>query len=166
VEHAGEFAKAIINAVYLLDGNELFDLHSTIEHAQPNGTTLENVRGIVAGHAHAVFNGRIHIHRHAQKTLAELNNANLLLSRDAEVDTKPELEIYADDVRCAHGATVAEIEEEALYYLRSRGISRSQALVMLNFGFIQELVDKMPNQHLAQWLQPQLKSRFLEMEVK
>ncbi|MFQ3221263.1 MAG: Fe-S cluster assembly protein SufD, partial [Paraglaciecola sp.] len=104
--------------------------------------------------------------RDAQKTLAELHNRNLLLSRRGQINTKPELEIYADDVLCAHGATVAETEEETLYYLLSRGISRSQALVMLNFGFIQELVDQMPNQHLAQWLKPQLQSRFVEMEVK
>ncbi|WP_088332440.1 Fe-S cluster assembly protein SufD [Lacimicrobium sp. SS2-24] len=164
--HSGEHAKAKFNAVYLLGESEHFDLHSTIEHAVPNGTTEENARGIIGDKAKAVFNGRIHIHRDAQKTLAELNNRNLLLSRRGQINTKPELEIYADDVQCAHGATVAEIEEEALYCLRSRGISRSQALVMLNFGFIQELVNQMPNQALAQWLQPQLRDRFVEMEVK
>lgn len=164
--HSGEHAKAKFNAIYLLGESEHFDLHSTIEHAVPNGTTEENARGIVGDKAKAVFNGRIHIHRDAQKTLAQLNNRNLLLSRRGQINTKPELEIYADDVQCAHGATVAEIEEDTLYYLRSRGISRSQALVMLNFGFIQELVNQMPNQALAHWLQPQLKSRFVEMEVK
>jgi Fe-S cluster assembly protein SufD len=145
VNHCGEFSHAKLNAIYLLDGHELFDLHSTIEHTVPNGTTVENVSGIVADHARAVFNGRIHIHRNAQKTLAELNNRNLLLSRNAEINTKPELEIYADDVRCAHGATVAEIDKGALYYLQSRGISRGQAQVMLSFGFINELVDQMRN---------------------
>jgi Fe-S cluster assembly protein SufD len=164
--HNGEHAKAKFNAVYLLGEAENFDLHSTIEHVMPNGTTKENARGIVGDKAKAVFNGRIHIHRNAQKTLAELHNRNLLLSRRGQINTKPELEIYADDVLCAHGATVAETEEETLYYLLSRGISRSQALVMLNFGFIQELVEQMPNQHLAQWLKPQLHSRFVEMEVK
>ncbi|MCC5827171.1 Fe-S cluster assembly protein SufD [Alkalimonas sp.] len=164
--HNGEHAKAKLNAVYLLGESEHFDLHSTIEHAKPNGTTEENVRGIVGDKANAVFNGRIHIHRDAQKTLAELNNRNLLLSRRGQINTKPELEIYADDVQCAHGATVAEIEEEALYYLMSRGISRSKALVMLNYGFIQELINQMPNQQLAQWLEPQLRARFKEMEVR
>jgi Fe-S cluster assembly protein SufD len=164
--HNGEHANAKFNAVYLLGESEQFDLHSTIEHVVPNGTTEENARGIMGDKAKAVFNGRIHIHRDAQKTLAQLNNRNLLLSRRGQINTKPELEIYADDVQCAHGATVAETEEETLYYLRSRGISRSQALVMLNFGFIQELVNQMPNQQLAQWLKPQLKSRFVEMEVK
>jgi Fe-S cluster assembly protein SufD len=166
VIHAGEFAHAKMNAIYLLDGSELFDLHTTIEHAKPNGTTVENVRGIVADKAKAVFNGRIHIHRDAQKTLAELNNRNLLLSENAEINTKPELEIYADDVRCAHGATVAEIDKGALYYLQTRGISRSAAQVMLNFGFINELVDDMPNAALADWLRPLLRDRFARMDVK
>lgn len=163
VIHGGEYANARMDAVYLLDGKELFDLHTTIEHAKPNGTTEENVRGIAGGQSRAVFNGRIHIHRHAQKTLAELNNRNLLLNRGAEINTKPELEIYADDVRCAHGATVAETDKRALYYLQSRGISRAQAQIMLNFGFINELVDAMPNEALAQWLRPQLRARFAQM---
>ncbi|WP_102795813.1 Fe-S cluster assembly protein SufD [Bowmanella denitrificans] len=166
IEHAGEHAHAKFNAIYLLGSGETFDLHSCIEHAVPNGTTEENARGIVGDRAKAVFNGRIHIHRHAQKTLAELNNRNLLLSRRGQINTKPELEIYADDVKCAHGATVAEIEEKALYYLLSRGISRSQALIMLNFGFIQELINDMPNAALADWLQEQLKDKFSQMEVK
>ncbi|WP_404401049.1 Fe-S cluster assembly protein SufD [Idiomarina seosinensis] len=163
IEHAGEHAFAKFNNIYLLAPNEHFDLHSTIEHAQPNGTTEENARGIIGDKAKAVFNGRIHIHRHAQKTLAELNNRNLLLTRGAQVNTKPELEIYADDVQCAHGATVAEIDEEALYYLLTRGIDRQQALVMLNFGFVQELLFQMPNRALADWLQPILKQRFERM---
>ena len=129
----------------------------------PNGTTEENARGIIGDKAKAVFNGRIHIHRDAQKTLAELNNRNLLLSRGAQINTKPELEIYADDVQCAHGATVAEIDEEALYYLLTRGIDKQKALVMLNFGFVQEMVFDMPNEALAEWLQPILKQRFEDM---
>lgn len=166
IHHAGEHARAKFNNVYLLAENEHFDLHSTIEHAVPNGTTEENARGIVGDNAKAVFNGRIHIHRDAQKTLAELNNRNLLLSRRGQINTKPELEIYADDVQCAHGATVAEIDDTALYYMLSRGISRSDALVMLNFGFIQELVDQMPNAALKAWLAPKLRQRFIGMEVK
>lgn len=166
VNHKGEYANAKINAIYLLDGKEQFDLHSTIEHIAPNGTTEENVRGIVADQSRAIFNGRIHIHRNAQKTLAELNNRNLLLSDRAEINTKPELEIYADDVRCAHGATIAEIDKQALYYLQSRGIAAKEAQIMLNFGFINELVDEMPNDALAEWLRPQLQQRFAAMEIR
>lgn len=165
VVHGGEYADAKVNAIYLLDKTELFDLHSNIEHAMPNGTTTENVRGIVADRSRAVFNGRIHIHRDAQKTLAELNNRNLLLSDKAEIDTKPELEIYADDVKCAHGATVAQIDKTALYYLQTRGVDPEQGKVMLNFAFINELVEQMPDQALAEWLQPQLRARFAAMQV-
>ena len=101
-----------------------------------------------------------------RKTLAELNNRNLLLSTTGEIYTKPELEIYADDVRCAHGATVAEIDKQSLYYMQSRGMSRNQAQVMLSFGFINELVDQMPNQILAEWLRPQLRTRFSQMHLR
>ncbi|WP_113906030.1 Fe-S cluster assembly protein SufD [Aliidiomarina celeris] len=166
LNHVGEHAYAKMNAVYLLAPKEHFDLHTSIEHMVPNGTTEENARGIVGDKARAVFNGRIHIHRDAQKTLAELNNRNLLLSRGGHIATKPELEIYADDVQCAHGATVAEIAEKELYYLQTRGIPRSQALVMLNFGFIQELVNQMPNKAISEWLAPQLRERFTAMEQK
>ena len=165
VEHAGEHALATMNAIYLLDGEEHFDLHTTIEHAVAHGTTEENVRGIVADRAQAVFNGRIHIHRDAQKTLAELNNRNLLLSRRAEINTKPELEIYADDVRCAHGATVAEIDDAALYYLTSRGINKAEAMVMLNFGFVNELVEQMPDEPIAALMRKQLRQRFSTMQA-
>ena len=82
------------------------------------------------------------------------------------MNTKPELEIYADDVKCAHGATVAEIDKRALYYLQSRGVDRAQAQVMLNFGFINELVDAMPNAALAEWLRPQLRARFAGMNAQ
>lgn len=161
--HQGEFADAKLNAIYLINGEEQFDLHSTIEHEVPNCTSLENVRGIAGGQGKATFNGRIHIHRDAQKTLAELNNRNLLLTDTAQINTKPELEIYADDVRCAHGATVAELDQDALYYLMSRGVSKDKALVMLNFGFINALVDEMPNEALSEWLRPILQKRFAEM---
>ncbi|GAB2199443.1 Fe-S cluster assembly protein SufD [Sessilibacter sp. MAH4] len=160
INHAGEHALATQNAIYLLADKELFDLHSNVEHMQPHGTTEENVRGIIGDSAKAVFNGRIHIHRYAQKTLAELNNRNLLLTPKAEINTKPELEIYADDVKCAHGATVAELDNKALYYLRSRGVSEQDARIMLNFGFINELIEQMPAQPLCEWLQGELRTRF------
>jgi len=166
VLHRGNNADAKLNAIYLLDGDEKFDLHTCIEHEISHCTTEENIRGIVADCAKATFNGRIHIHRDAQKSLAELNNKNLLLSDNAQINTKPELEIYADDVRCAHGATVAELDSSALYYLTSRGVSKTKALVMLNFGFINALVDEMPNGALAQWLRPQLQDRFANMNME
>lgn len=164
VVHRAQHAHAKMNCIYLLAPKEHFDLHSNIEHAKPNGTTEQNARGIMGDRSRAVFSGKIHIHPHAQKTLAELHNRNLLLSRGAQISTTPALEIYADDVQCAHGATVAEISEDDLYYLQTRGISKQKALVMLNFGFIQELVDEMPNKALAEWLTPILRNRFQVME--
>jgi len=164
--HSGEHSHAKLNVIYLLDGKEVFDLHSAIEHTKPHGQSEQNVRCIVADRANAIFNGRIHIHRDAQKILAEMNNRNLLMSENAQINTKPELEIYADDVRCAHGATIAEIDEEAMFYLQSRGISRADAQVMLSFGFINELVDQMNNEAIAHWLRPILRQRFANMEIR
>lgn len=164
--HSAENSHAKLNVIYLLDGKELFDLHSAIEHTKPNGRSEQNVRCIAADRANAIFNGRIHIHRDAQKILAEMNNRNLLMSPNAQINTKPELEIYADDVRCAHGATIAEIDEEAMFYLQSRGISRSEAQIMLSFAFINELVDQMNNSAVAQWLRPMLRERFANMEIR
>lgn len=166
VVHRGEHAQALLNAIYLLDQRELFDLHTTVEHIAANGMAEENVRGIAGGQARAVFNGRIHIHPGAQRTQAELNNRNLLVSDRAEIDTKPELEIYADDVRCAHGATVAQIDNNALYYLHSRGIDQAQARAMLNFAFINALIDQIPNEQVVDWLRPQLQQRFARMSVQ
>jgi Fe-S cluster assembly protein SufD len=111
-----------------------------VEHASTQGSSVQSWRGIVDDEARAVFNGRILIRPGAAKTAAALSNRNLLASDRAEVDTKPELEIYADDVSCSHGATVSRIDGKSLYYLRSRGISRADAELMLAFGFLNELI--------------------------
>jgi len=145
-----------LTGIYLPRGHEHIDFHSCIEHRAPHCTSNETFRGIMADHSTAVFNGRIHIHQDAQKTLAELSNRNLLVSPDAEVYTKPELEIYADDVRCTHGATVAQIDEQALYYMQSRGITRQDAERLLSFAFINELIELIPLQPLADFLKPVL----------
>jgi len=130
------------------------DYHTCIEHAVPHCTTDETFRGIIGDKARAVFNGRIHIHPDAQKTRAELSNKNLLTSASAEVNTKPELEIYADDVICAHGATVGELDETQLFYLTSRGISRDVACSMLISAFLDDAVDTIENADLATLLRP------------
>lgn len=160
INHQGEGAHCELNGVYLPQGNQHVDFHTCIEHAVPNCTTNEVFRGIVGDSAQAVFNGRIHIQPGAQKTSAMLSNKNLLTSNKAEVDTKPELEIYADDVQCAHGATVAQIDEQLLYYFLSRGISRKEAEVMLSFGFINELLNQVRHQAIGDFLRPLLAQRF------
>ena len=160
VDYRGEGAHCELNGVYLPRGTEHVDYHTCIEHRVPNCTSSETFRGIVGDSATAVFNGRIHIHRDAQKTRAQLNNRNLLTSTQAEVNTKPELEIYADDVQCAHGATVAQLDELALHYLRSRGVSRAAGEVMLSFGFINEVIESIRCEALRDYLQPMLAARF------
>lgn len=160
VDFVGEHAHCEANGVYLPLGQEHIDYHTCMEHRVPNCTSTETFRGIVGDEATAVFNGRIHIHPDAQKTKAELSNRNLLTSIRAEVNTKPELEIYADDVQCAHGATVAQLDDTSLHYLRSRGISRANAQVMLSFGFINEVIDSVGCDPLKVYLQTLLSQRF------
>jgi Fe-S cluster assembly protein SufD len=158
--HRGRGAHVELNGVYLPRNKQRVDYHTNVQHCVPHCTTNEVFRGIIGDRARAVFNGRIHIHKDAQKTLAELSNKNLLTSNKAEVDTKPELEIYADDVRCAHGATVSQINDAALYYLRSRGIAKEQARVMLSFGFINELIQQIDNSAVLEYLLPVLAEQF------
>ena len=160
VDHQGPGAHCELNGIYLLRGKEHVDYHTCIEHAVPHCTSVEVFRGIIGDQASAVFNGRIHIHRNAQKTNAQLSNKNLLTSAQAEVNTKPELEIYADDVQCAHGATVAQLDPETLHYLRTRGIPRDEAEVMLSYGFINEVVEKIHLEALRDFLRPLLARRF------
>ncbi|MEM8561668.1 MAG: Fe-S cluster assembly protein SufD [Pseudomonadota bacterium] len=160
VDHVGEGAHSELNGVYLPREREHIDYHTCTEHRVPNCSSSEIFRGIIEDEASAVFNGRIHIHENAQKTRAELNNRNLLTSAQAEVNTKPELEIYADDVQCAHGATVAQLDLESLHYLRSRGIARDEATVMLSFGFINEVIDSVSCEAVAEHLRGLLSERF------
>lgn len=160
VEHAGPGAHCELNGIYLLRGAEHVDYHSCIEHAVPHCTSNEVFRGIIGGEARAVFNGRIHIHPDAQKTHAELSNRNLLTSNTAEINTKPELEIYADDVQCAHGTTIAQLDPGMLHYLRTRGVGREEAEVMLSYGFINELVETLDNEAMKDFLHPILAHRL------
>jgi len=160
VQYAGEGAHCDMNGIYLTRNDQLMDYHTCVEHAVPRCTTQESFRGIVGDRSKAVFNGRIHIHPQAQKTAAQMSNKNLLTSNKAEVDTKPELEIYADDVQCAHGATVAQLDETAMHYLRTRGVSEQDARMMLSFGFINELVNQLQSKVLADFIRPQLVKMF------
>lgn len=160
VQHEGEGAHCEVNGIYLPRGQEQIDYHTCIEHVVPHCTSSETFRGIIGDQAKAIFNGRIHIHPDAQKTRAELSNKNLLTSHEAEVNTKPELEIYADDVQCAHGATVAQMDATALHYLRTRGVPRAEAEVMLSYGFINELVEAVGCDGVRDFLKPLLARRF------
>ncbi|NVJ59799.1 MAG: Fe-S cluster assembly protein SufD [Gammaproteobacteria bacterium] len=160
VIHQSNGSHAEINGVYLAADKQQVDYHTNVEHRTPHCTTQEVFRGLIGGEAKAVFNGRIHIYPDAQKTLAELSNKNLLLSNKAEIDTKPELEIYADDVRCAHGATISQMDSTAMFYLTSRGIPKEKAKLMLSFGFVNELINNINNDAIVDYLQPLLTQFF------
>ncbi len=162
ITHQAAGANAVLDGIYLPRNRQLLDYHTNVEHKAPHCTTSETFRGIVADEARAVFNGRIHIHPQAQKTLAELNNRTLLTSDRAEIDTKPELEIYADDVKCAHGATVSQLDASAQFYLRSRGLSETQARSMLSFGFINELLQAIEQPAVREYLHAHLQHLFAE----
>jgi Fe-S cluster assembly protein SufD len=160
INHRGQGAELNLQGVYLPRNNQMVDYHSNVQHWVPHCTTSEVFRGIIADSAQAIFNGRIYIHKDAQKTLAELSNRNLLTSNKAEIYTKPELEIYADDVKCAHGATVSQLNATALYYLQSRGVSRNEAEVMMSFGFINELLEQISEVAVHDYLFPRLAALF------
>jgi Fe-S cluster assembly protein SufD len=121
-------------------GDQLVDNFSWVEHAVPRCTTTESYKGILDGKARGVFSGRIRVLPGAQKTVAHQMNSNLLLSDDAVVDTKPQLEIFADDVKCGHGGTVGQLDEAALFYLRSRGLGEAEARSLLVWAFASEMV--------------------------
>ena len=133
-------AEVNLNGLYLTSNRQHIDNHTLIEHKQPHTLSNEHFRGIMNGHSRAVFNGKVIVHEQAQKTEAHQSNANLLLSGNAEVDTKPELEIYADDVKCSHGATVGQLDENMLFYLRSRAVDEDTARSLLTYAFADEVI--------------------------
>lgn len=149
----GEQVQTVLNGLYMISGNQLADCRTRIEHAKPNCESHEMYKGILDNHARGVFNGRIHVHPDAQKTDAKQSNQAILLSDDAVIDTKPELEIYADDVRCTHGATVGELDDLALFYLRSRGIPEPLAHKMLIFAFANDVVQGARIEPLKKYLE-------------
>ncbi len=140
-ELTGPGATAHLNAAQLLTGVQHADLTSVVRHAAPHGTSRQTVKHVLAGRSRGVFQGRIEVARHAQKTDGYQMNQALLLSPDAEIDCKPELEIFADDVKCSHGATVGELDAEQLFYLRSRGVPAAEARAILVRAFLTEAIE-------------------------
>jgi Fe-S cluster assembly protein SufD len=140
---AGEGGECLINGLFVGSGRQHLDNYMLVEHASPHCGSRQFYNGILDGQAHGVFHGRIIVHKDAQKTDAKQTNRNLLLSDSAQIDTKPQLEIYADDVKCTHGATIGQIEENALFYLRSRGIDEASARKLLLLAFASECLDRM-----------------------
>lgn len=140
---AGEGGECLINGLFVGNGRQHLDNYMHVEHASPHCSSRQFYNGILDDQAHGVFHGRIVVHKDAQKTDAKQTNRNLLLSDDAQIDTKPQLEIYADDVKCTHGATIGQIEENSLFYLQSRGIDEISARRLLLLAFASECLDRM-----------------------
>jgi Fe-S cluster assembly protein SufD len=138
----GEGAEGTINGLYIVTGNQHVDNHTGIDHAKPHCASHELYKGVLDKSARAVFNGRIRVRQDAQKTDSKQTNKNLLLSNDALVNTNPQLEIYADDVKCTHGATIGQLDETALFYLRTRGIGLEAARHVLTYAFANDVVER------------------------
>ena len=155
-----EGAEAILNGLYLCHGEQLIDHHTVVDHAKPHCESHEFYHGILAGRSHGVFNGKIFVRQDAQKTNAKQTNRNLLLSDNAIMDTKPQLEIFADDVKCTHGAAIGQLNDEALFYLQARGIGRELARRMLIQAFAADVVDRIGLEPVRAQLEAVLARRF------
>lgn len=149
----GPGGECTLNGLYVVDGHRHVDNHTAIDHAQPHCNSHELYKGILDGHGTAVFNGKIYVRQGAQKTDAKQTNQNLLLSEDATINTKPQLEIFADDVRCTHGATVGQLDRDALFYLRSRGIGVEAARALLTHAFATDILSRVKVEPLRRELE-------------
>jgi Fe-S cluster assembly protein SufD len=150
---AGEGSECLINGLFMANGRQHMDNYMLVEHASPHCDSRQFYNGILNGQSHGVFHGRIIVHKDAQKTDAKQTNRNLLLSDDAQIDTKPQLEIYADDVKCTHGATIGQFDDNALFYLRSRGLAEAAARHVLLLAFANECLDRMNSPQLRDHLE-------------
>jgi Fe-S cluster assembly protein SufD len=159
-------AECELNGLFLGQGRQHLDNHTLIRHVEPHGTSRETYRGVLAERARGVFQGRIVVHPQAQKTSAEMNSRNLLLSEDAEIDAKPQLEILADDVKCAHGVAIGRLDPESLFYLESRGVDAESARNMLTFAFAHSMIDKIGLDSLRAQAQDLLLDRFPQTGIR
>jgi Fe-S cluster assembly protein SufD len=155
-----EGTEATLNGLYLVNGEQHVDNHTVIDHAKPHGTSHELYKGILDDRSGAVFNGRIIVRKDAQKTDSKQTNKNLVLSDNAVINTKPELQILADDVRCTHGATIGQLDAEAMFYLQSRGIGKPQARSLLTFAFAQDVISRIQVADLREQLEKFLFEKF------
>jgi Fe-S cluster assembly protein SufD len=161
----GAGSGATLNGLYIVDGEQHVDHQTRIEHAEPNCFSREIYKGILDGSSHGVFNGKVYVRPAAQKTDGKQTNNNLLLSERARVDTKPQLEIFADDVKCTHGATVGRLDEQALFYMKSRGIDDARARHLLTYAFAADVLETIPLPPMVRELERITLERFAGTEV-
>ncbi|HLH01950.1 MAG TPA: Fe-S cluster assembly protein SufD [Bryobacteraceae bacterium] len=149
-------SEGTVNGFYFANGKQHIDNHTAIDHAEAYAASHELYKGILDGHSTAVFNGKIYVRKDAQKTDAKQTNKNLVLSENASINTKPELQILADDVRCTHGATVGQLDQEALFYLQARGINKDEARNLLIYAFARDVIERMGVERIRQYLEKAL----------
>ncbi|MCJ8292553.1 MAG: Fe-S cluster assembly protein SufD [Flavobacteriales bacterium] len=160
IEVIGENCETNLNGTYLLKGKQHVDNHTVVDHTVPNCNSNELYKGVIDDQATAVFNGKVFVRRDAQKINAFQSNGNVLMSDNATVNSKPELEIYADDVKCSHGSTTGQLDEEAVFYLRARGLSEKSARKLMVSAFIGDALDKIENKDVLKYTYKLLKERF------
>ncbi|MEP6766313.1 MAG: Fe-S cluster assembly protein SufD [Gemmatimonadaceae bacterium] len=156
----GEGCGTTLNGLYLLDGKQHGDTQTRVEHIAPNCFSRELYKGLLDGASHGVFNGKVYVHPEAQKTDGKQTNQTLLLSDKARIDTKPQLEIFADDVKCTHGATVGRIDEMALFYLKSRGVGATLARQLLMYAFAADVLETIENEAVREELERMTLARY------
>lgn len=165
VRFLAEEAECITRGLYLVGDSQLIDQHLNVLHNQPANRSHHHYKGLLYGKGHGVFDGRIHVAQGAQRTDARLINNNLMLSQDAEVDSKPQLEICADNVICSHGATITQPDAQQLFYLRSRGIDSTTALQMISMGFATEILEYLDNTEIQSYLDQRIRQRLTVRDV-
>jgi Fe-S cluster assembly protein SufD len=152
----GENCETNLNGTFLLRDGQLVDNHTIVDHLKPNCNSNELYKGVLNGKSIGVFNGKVFVRQNAQKINAFQSNANVLLSEDASMNSKPELEIYADDVKCSHGSTTGQMDEEAIFYLRTRGISDQSARALMTQAFIGDVLNQIENEEILDYVQSKL----------
>jgi len=165
VSIVGNATETHLNGTFMPDSGEQVDNHTLLDHQNTNGYSDEMYKGILFKNSNAVFNGKIYVARKAQKTNAFLNNANILLDDTAVMESKPELEIYADDVKCSHGSATGDLDTEALFYLQSRGIGIDAARGLLVHAFLGEVLSRVPNEIIRKAMSEQIEDRLIEMDL-
>jgi Fe-S cluster assembly protein SufD len=155
-----EGGECTLNGLYLIEDKQLFDAHTLIDHAKPNCNSHEHYKGILEDNSKGVFNGKVIVRPDAQKTNAFQQNNNILLSENANVNTKPQLEIFADDVKCSHGATIGQLDEEAKFYLKTRGIGEEEAMSILIHAFASDVIKSIKIESVRDYLENILTTRF------
>jgi len=161
----GEGTNTIMNGLYGLDGHQQVDNHTLLDIQHPNCTSYQLYKGLLNGSSRAIFNGKIYVHSVAQKTNAYQLNKHLLLGKDARVDTKPQLEIFADDVKCTHGATIGQLSQEEIFYLQSRCITQQMAIQLLSKGFIDDILNTIKSDSIRGKLSHLLLKKFPEVKL-